>query len=215
MLDSMSKRIRITLGLLLIPLAFIVAWEALRPREPLYQGRTMSSWINCAPQSGVDDPNLAMRVWSGFGSNATPFLREKLTATDGAAKKAYWAMRRHLPNWMNRRLTYDPPPSELIRWRAADGLGFIGKAAAPAVPDLVRMYKTDQDKSMPPGFMRGRAVAALANIGQYLTAEAPQYHSVIDTLIEALHDSSAEVRSLAASDLKDQFPEAAAKAGVK
>lgn len=207
-LDFMRKRVLIALGLLLLALACWVPWAALRPSEPLYQGRTMSTWISCSPQSGVDDPRLAIRVWDGFGSNAVPFLREKLTATDGVSKKAYWAACRLLPYWINRRL-YDPPPSELIRWRAADGLGFIGKAAAPAIPDLVRMYQRDQGK------LRVRSVAALANIGQFLTPEDPQYQSVTNTLIEALHDPSAEVRSLVASDLKDQFPDLAAKAGVK
>lgn len=210
----MRKPVRIALAVLLVAIAGGIGWGVLRQREPLYQGRTMSSWLN-SPVTIMDN-DLAMQVWQGFGSNAVPFLRKALEARDGPAKKAYWALRRNLPDWINRKLPrYDPPPSVVIRWRAADGLAYIGKAAAAAIPDLIRLSKSDQDGILLKGFLRGRAVAALGNIGQYLTPGDPSYGAVAKALIDALSDADPAVRSLAADSLKLRFPEAAARAGVK
>jgi hypothetical protein len=58
-------------------------------------------------------------------------------------------------------------------------------------------------------------VAALGNIGQNLKPSDPSYQAVTKALIEALNDADAEVRSIAANSLRLQYPEAAAKAGIK
>lgn len=212
----MAKKRKIVGAVLIAVAVGGITWRALRPPEPLYRGRTMSSWINSSEPGGIMDNDLAMQVWQGFGSNAVPFLRKNLQASDGPIKNAYWALRRHLPNWMNRHLSSnDPPPAAIVRWRAADGLGYIGDAAAPAIPDLIRLSKTDTNGLISPGFVRGRAVAALGNIGQNLKPSDPLYRAVTEALIAALKDPDPNVSSLAASDLKQQYPEAAAKVGIK
>jgi HEAT repeat protein len=189
-----------------------VAGWGLRPREILFRGKTINSWLN---DQNIGDNEIAMQIWQGFGSNAVPFLRKALdTPTDGPAKKAYWALRRHLPGWIND-LTFDPPPSAIIRFRAADGLGFIGDAATPAVPDLIRLSKSDTNGFFSPGFVRGRAIAALGNIGQNLKPSDPLYQAVTKALIDALKDADPDVRSIAASGLKLQYPETASKLGLK
>lgn len=191
-----------------------MAWLALRPGEPLYQGRTMSSWLNGSSPSGVMDNE--MQVWQSFRSNAVPFLRKKLNASDGRVKKAYCAVRQHLPEWMSRRLpAYDSPPTWVLRWHAADGLGYIGDAAAPAIPDLIRMFKTETSGFFPQDFLRVRAVAALGNIGQKLKPSDPSYQAVTEALIAASKDSDLATSSLATNDLKQHYPEAAARAGIK
>jgi hypothetical protein len=209
----MRKRVQIALVLLLVTIVSIIAWQVLREREPLYQGRTMGSWLN---SPDITDNELARQVWEGFGSNAVPFLRKALEARDGPTKKAYWAVRRNLPNWIKRYLPrFDPLPSAILRGRAADGLAYIGEAATPAIPDLIRLSKNDQDGDFSKGFVRGRAVAALGNIGRNMEPANPPYRAVTEALIEALNDPDPEVRSFAAHSLKLQFPEAAARAGVK
>jgi hypothetical protein len=94
-------------------------------------------------------------------------------------------------------------------------LGYIGDAAVPAIPDLIRLSKNDTNVFVSPGFIRGRAVAALGNIGQKLKPSDPSYRAVTEALIAALKDPDPDVRSLAADDLKQQYPEAAARAGIK
>lgn len=209
----MRKRVRIALAVLLVAVIVVIAWLVLRVRDPLYQGRTMRFWLN---SSRITDPEQAMQVWRGFGSNAVPFLRIALEARDGPAKKVYWAVRRNLPNWVNRELPeFELAPSAIIRGRAADGLMYIGEAATPAIPDLIRLSRSDTNGLLSKGFVRGRAVAALGSIGQYLQPADPAYRVVTNALIEASNDADPEVRSLAADLLTRQFPQAAARAGMK
>ena len=212
----MAKNRLMLLAVLVSAGLSVVTLIVLHSREPIYRGRTMGSWLKSSLRSGMEtDPEMEEQVWTSFGSNAVPFLRKALDARDGPFDKTYCALCRHLPDWIKSHLVYDPPPGAIIRWRAADGLGFMGKSAASAIPDLIRLSKTDQAGLISKGFVRGRAVAALGNIGQNLKPSDPSYQAVTKALIEALNDADAEVRSIAANSLRLQYPEAAAKAGIK
>src|SRR6476620_3110893 len=80
------------------------AWRTLLKPQALYQGRTMSSWLN---DQNIIDFQLAEKVWTGFGTNAVPFLTAQLSARDGVLKKLYWKAspaRRYLPQVLSKRL---------------------------------------------------------------------------------------------------------------
>jgi hypothetical protein len=214
-----TKRQIIWILLIAVVIGGVMSW-VFQPPEPLYQGRTMSYWLNSSAYDIDSNHELSESLWRSFGSNAVPYLRKNLQATDGPIKKAYWAIRRsafrYLPMRVYRHLAeYNPPPAAIIRWRAADALGYIGPGAAPAIPDLIRLSKTDTSAIMSPGFVRGRALYALGNIGQYLKPTDPLYQAAGEALVAALKDPDPYASSAAANDLKLVFPEAAARAGIK
>jgi hypothetical protein len=41
----MRKRVHIVLAVLLVALAGVIAWLGLRQREPVYQGKRLSVWL--------------------------------------------------------------------------------------------------------------------------------------------------------------------------
>ena len=41
----MQKRVYIALAVLLVMLAGVIAWQVLHLREPIYQGKRLSSWL--------------------------------------------------------------------------------------------------------------------------------------------------------------------------
>jgi len=41
----MRKRVKIALAVLLVAIAGVIAWQALRPRESVYQGKRLSLWL--------------------------------------------------------------------------------------------------------------------------------------------------------------------------
>jgi len=218
----MQKKRHIFLAVLVVAGVGGLTRLSLLPHEPTYHARTVSSWLHSSLRSGMDtDPNFGY-IWRGLGSNAVPFLRKALDAPpDGPLKKTYWALHRHLPDWINRHLTFDPPPSAIIRWRAAYGLGVLGDAAVPAIPDLIRLSKSDTDSFYLNGslfltqdFVRERALWAVGNIRQNMKPSDPLYPVVTKALIDILNGSDPHMRPQAARDLKQQYPEAAANAGL-
>src|SRR5262245_52337592 len=68
----------LTAGAVLLTGAFL-AWLG-GPKEPVYQGKTLTQWINGANDVGIfeqtEEMNAAMRA---FGTNAVPFLLKEFT----------------------------------------------------------------------------------------------------------------------------------------
>jgi hypothetical protein len=212
------KRRRQLIALLLLFVLGILAWLLLTPSQPVYRGRTMSSWIN---SQEINDGELAQEVWKGFGSNSVPFLAKQLEARDGPGKRVYWTLQRCLPFWLRRPLP-DVALAAVIRCSAADGLGYLHHPAVEsAIPALVRLSKTNDvgfgnpGSAYSVGFVRSRAVTALANIGQNRKPEDPIYVVVTNVLLEAAKDPDTDVKDSALYHLRHAYAEAGAKAGIK
>jgi len=233
----MRKRVQIALAVSLVAIAGVIAWQVLRLREPVYQGKSASYWMN-ASLPPPDGGRKFFEIWKGLGPNAVPFLIQALNRHDGPVKKAYRIAWPKLPAALKRVLPAPSLSAWIVRTRAANALGCFGTASLPAVPVLVYRAKADEDVHV-----RFSATSALNQIGAEPEMVAPLLAQFINdtnflwrvrqgvvgalgamgtaawqavpALVLSLSDSNFNVRLAATNALMAIDPEAAAKAGVK
>ena len=92
----MRKRIHVTLTILLMILASVIGWQELHLREPVYQGRRLSVWLEILHReklAHLDD--RAEQAIRHIGTNALPVLIERLRAHDTPLKQLImkWAQK--------------------------------------------------------------------------------------------------------------------------
>jgi hypothetical protein len=155
--------------LLIIPavcIAVIAIVVALIPREPKYDGRTLSEWLTIAAPGTNPDPesSRAIEAVHRIGTNGLPWLIKWMSYEPPRWKYRASATAAKLPQPIADRLenlimgNEDSPNS----W-AEDGFEILGPEASAAVPDLLRMLSRDPDwfhMASTPG------LRALADIGR-------------------------------------------------
>ena len=190
----MIKRVQIALALLLVALAGLITWQGLRLREPVYEGKRLSSWLNTYRLSGLagvetwqvrTEQQKADEAVRKAGTNALPTLLRMLRAKDSALKVKLVALaqKQHFI-----RINYTPAQER--NYQASCAFGVLRAKAQSVVPALKEI--ADQNISQDSQWY---AIAALAFVG-------PPAKEAIPFL-------------LATNALKAIDPEAAAKAGVK
>ena len=151
----------------------LVTREWLRVREPVYRGRTLSSWIKRLPAAGSDGPGIGWApLISGkesaeqleaedalrhIGTNALPYLLTEIHTTRlGPVEqvKRSWTMVKEI---CQRFFSPKPAPgaifytgmaerkssAEIRHWNAGRGLYALGPLAEPVIPDLERILGTN------------------------------------------------------------------------
>jgi hypothetical protein len=105
----MRKRVHIALAVLLVAIAGVIAWQVLRLREPVYQGRSLSNWLEGyeplpglfvlggptvqvtgpggGPQGYHFDSRKVDAAVRQIGTNALPSLFRMLRAKDSALRR--------------------------------------------------------------------------------------------------------------------------------
>src|SRR2546428_11263531 len=85
----MSKRIGIVTGLLLAGVVGSLLWRASGPREPVFEGRALTSWLDHHVASSAASPPYNSPGWKkaddalrSIGTNAIPTLLEMIRAKD-------------------------------------------------------------------------------------------------------------------------------------
>ncbi|EEF57785.1 HEAT repeat domain-containing protein [Pedosphaera parvula] len=245
-----------------------IAWKVLTPREPIYEGKPLSSWLQVYDpiNANYNSPewlkaNAAVRH---AGTNAIPTLLRMLRATDSRWKlKLYGLVQRQ----SFIKITYTPASSShhqateafyCLGARAdsavsplveiynseispssqsatAYALGAIGPTAKDAVPSLLRgatntnrnvrscaMMALGQIHADPflvmPVLLKGRRDPA-TDVKNAATWAILSYESeamrAVSALFESLQDSDEKVRRQATNALKEIYPEASARAGLK
>jgi hypothetical protein len=216
----MRNRVQIALAVSLIAVGGVIAWQVLREREPVYQGKPLSVWLESydSPknQQAWQQTDEAIRQ---IGPKAIPMLLQMLRVSDSApwkqkllalAYKQHFIKIHHINAWGQN-------------WRAATALGAMGSDAADAVPELIQLYENPISgpsqrytlialgkigpaaKMAIPSLLhtvststeeevRGSAVFALAGIH----AEPER---VVPVLISCLADTSIDVQQAAAEGL--------------
>ena len=177
----MRKRVYIALAVLLVILAGVSAWQVLRLREPVYQGKPLSAWLERLSKATKDDErDRATTAIRHIGTNALPLLIERLRAQDAPLKLLImtWAEKQklvpvHLKSAQQRR-------NEAI-W----GYEALGPLASAQIPSLADMVSHD-----PAFFVRHGAVSALGYVG-------PEARSAAPALFRATQDTDEEVRGVA------------------
>jgi HEAT repeat protein len=207
----MRKRVHIALAVLLVILAGVMAWLGLRLREPVYQGKPLSGWLEILHReklAHLDD--RAMQAIRHIGTNALPVLIERLRAHDTPLKQLImkWAQKQafvhfHFNSADERRpeaiwgyealgplasaqvpslsATLTNDPSPKVRIAAAWALGYIGPEARMAAPAL---FRATQDKDY---HVRGPAFVALGKV-------RPNPQLTIPLLVAGLDDPHPTVR---------------------
>lgn len=141
----LRKRLPYVLLILAI-LALIPLWLL---REPSYQGRSLSEWLNDTAAIPFDQTNLvkntpasqAVAAIRGLGPKAVPHLTRMLSAN----QTRFSELRREIVNTIVRRRNHLPSIWELRR-RGFVGLYLLGPKAAPAVPEILGFLEQSPDR---------------------------------------------------------------------
>jgi HEAT repeat protein len=182
----MTKSPRIGSIILLVALIGGVAWEFLRSREPVYNGRTLHSWLaqyssnsppipnNSPPQQEITLQEDSKRAIQQVGSNAVPTLIRMAGTHDSALKSNLLVLAR---KW----LRVHPLTEEEYHSFAVLGFYALGSLGKDGVPSLTELLKS-RDASV-----RGTAADCLGNIG-------PAAEAAIPILVQFLSDTNESVR---------------------
>jgi len=167
----MRKRVQIALAVFLVVVVAGIAWQVLRLREPVYQGKPLSVWLQSYSPDG-DSPEVDDAVHT-MGTNALPALLGMLQAKDSKLKLALSA------------LGFRYTPAETQHLRAQKGLSALGADASNAVPALIEIYQQNTSPTA------SRAAAnALVEIG-------PAAEQAIPALMKSAASTNSDVRAFA------------------
>jgi HEAT repeat protein len=106
-----------------------------REREPVYQGRSLTDWLDQIAPPTKESPQAAEAVRQ-MGTNALPFLLSRLRAQDSPVK-------RFVLNLSNKQSLFPLHfrDTEVERERAFEAFRALGATAKPAVPSLKPLLK--------------------------------------------------------------------------
>jgi HEAT repeat protein len=230
----MKNRLYLVLGILLVAALGVLWWAPWEPREPVYEGKTVSYWIRhphgtpsplALPVNGpillyfrIGRPqvNPSLPQFSLAGefdeSIPPPGLLNDSNAVPfliRALKGNMWVGQKCYGRWVWPKLPssvqrYLPPPDNIFAREQA--AVFLGRMGPIAKPAIPALVRVlrEDDALM----VREYAAFALGELGKGDT-------TAIAALTKALNDEGATLRVSATNALKRLGPEAAAKAGVK
>jgi HEAT repeat protein len=130
------KRWAFVLALLGVAIAVRVFWS-LGPKEPSYDGRSLSAWLDEWGQAYNDRTNHATIAIRAIGSNALPILLSRLSKEEPREERNLWrVVDQVLPN-------LDPMNREINRAvTAAEAINLLGVEAKPAFPTLTNLFSS-------------------------------------------------------------------------
>ena len=225
----MRKRVYIALAVLLVALAGVSAWQGLSLREPVYQGKRLSSWLQGYRLYGVagvetwqvrTEQQMADEAVRKAGTNALPTLLRMLRAKDSAlkAKLMGLAQRQHF-------IHVNYTPADELNYQAYSAFGVLRAKAQSAVPAVITIYEQnispasqfyasralvaigpDATRTAIPSFLRGAANSNLL-VRKFAVRALAQVHDepslVVPALAKSLTDADVAVRASAAWGLGD------------
>jgi HEAT repeat protein len=173
--------------------------EALRSREPAYQGKSLSVWLRQFEEAKVNSPTSRYHLsptefqaqfvepthdaLRHMGTNALPRLLSLLRAQNSPLQQRAEALLGRLPF-----IRWRPPSQELRRSMALSGFSALGTNAQPAVPALIALLNNKD------GEIRKYAAWCLGSVG-------PAAEQAVPALIQHLADLDSAVGESAESSL--------------
>lgn len=159
----MPKRTYFTASLLLMAIVCLFIWRSDGGNEPMYNGRPVSSWLEGHVASSSVNPPYGSPGWREadaalrkIGTNAIPTLLRMIQAKDyppPVIKIWDWALNHHLTH-RHYRYAFNQNMEALYAFQ------MLGKGAAAAVPELIRIYSKKVS-----WHSKNCAASALASIG--------------------------------------------------
>lgn len=185
----MRKRVHIALGILLIVVAGVIAWQVLREREPVYGGKRLSFWLmqygtnHWSGGVGGEVDKATENAIRQIGTNAIPIYSEMMASKESSltikllsSMPNRWFTWAHLPSSGDYRQKV-----EMRRRLGAYGFIALDRDARPAVPALIGLLKDEHAD------VRYVAVFALRSLG-------PVASDALPSLIKCLDDPEFTVR---------------------
>jgi HEAT repeat protein len=155
------------------------AWQVLRPREPVFEGKPLSFWLQgYDPIRGTEPGNQkADEVVSKVGTNAIPTLLRMLSAGDPPfiLKLKALVHRQHFITFRRRT-----PANQ--HFQAVKAFQRLGPGAKTAVPALIEIYEQNLSAAS-----QIETAHALGSIG-------PQAKEAVPTLLCGMTNIDANVR---------------------
>jgi len=173
----MNRKLLFLYAVALAAAAAWAAWFLLSQREPAYNGKSLSAWIDQRYRylpNARDLPDLAKAEEAQdairqIGTNALPSLLAMVRTRDSAIKKRLLAF-----NQRQNILRVPLKPASYYHSRATYGFGALRSAARPAVPALIELLQ-DPDKEV-----RASAASCLALLG-------PNAREAVPALMQTLN----------------------------
>jgi hypothetical protein len=169
------------------------------PPDLVYSGHPLSYWVG----GDISYPDIGF--YPVLDSNAVPYLAEALKRQDGLARRDYQKVWWHLPGWFEARLPV-PRRSALEKARACYLFSSLGADARPAIPELIRVFRGDENDDV-----RSAAAFALCNIANRDDKD------VVDALSSATKQPASNflwLRNIVKGALDRLAPGSADKVGV-
>jgi HEAT repeat protein len=182
----MRKKWRIILISLLIVIVVVLAWLVPRPGEPIYQGKTLTFWLQQEVDNGGLDPEAETAI-RAIGPEAIPELLRMLGTKDTHIRNGLRTLAQKF-KWFPIR----PRSREQALQLGINGFWALGPIARPALPELMRLLG-DPDSQV-----RAYAAMSIGRIGAGAQSSIPP---LIDNLsaisITNAGQQSLEVRGIA------------------
>lgn len=174
------KRWAFVVALLTVAIAVPMFWSG-GPKEPSYQGRSLSAWLDEWGQAYNARTNPATIAIRAIGSNGLPLLLARVAKDQSPAQRDFWRIAEKV---FPRGREWNPTNIEIPRAvTAAEAINLLGVDAKPAFPKLTNLFST--------GPHCLAAGIALAGIG----------HDGVAVLLHALNDQDWVRRYCAATAL--------------
>jgi HEAT repeat protein len=133
-----NKRRAIGLAALLIVGAVILTIWAVLPRNVAYGGKKLSQWLE---DFGTGEPDAEKRAGEAvrqMGGRAVPYLVQEIQAQESALRQVYILLAER-QSWVHIPVV----TAEMRRKRAIRAFEMLGPTAAPAIPALAALLKSD------------------------------------------------------------------------
>ena len=170
----MRKRVQIVLALLLVTIFVVLAWQIFRFREPVYQGKRLSVWLEqygtnhwSAGRSGELDKQAEIAIRQ-IGTNAIPLYLTMMITREWPLKAKLMA---HVPRQLlagfHTRSVYE------YRILRAYGLIVLGEEAKPAVPTLITLLNDRDPDLRYPAVFALRSLGPVRSFGRHQGSSSP------------------------------------------
>jgi hypothetical protein len=174
-----TKRRRFVIGALALGLAVAAVCFAL-PRQPAYEGRSLSAWLADFDLGRSRSHERAERAVRRIGTNGFATLANMLRTEDPAWKRALIKL-----NGKQSLLHFPVTPANSVRQRAVLGYAALGSEAKAHVPVLIQIFESDVSPQV-----RSSVASALGAI-------RPEAKAAVPALSKAIHDKNADVKQSA------------------
>jgi HEAT repeat protein len=155
----MAKR-RLILGIFTIGLLAALSMVLTRPREPSYQGRSLSEWVRRFHWSSNEDRKEAGEAIRQIGTNALPYLLEAIQCEVPHWKQTVRMAIERIPWRLQPRGLWLSQPDDTAS-AAANAFIPLGAEAQCAIPELIGILNDPKHFHTAP-----RAAFALGAIGK-------------------------------------------------